>query len=311
MATKRIKLKNANGDYLEPYTTNVPEATTSAKGIVQLEATPTASSTKALTSGGAKTALDNKLDKTATAAKATADASGNNIVDTYATKTALSEVETTANTAKSIAEGRARAVSFESYSAMVTALNAAANTDYKVGDNIFIQAKEVPDLWVYSVESTTSSYSYTTDDALISALEAGAVQHAVACQFLVADYGLQPLLRRQPQLQALAVGAMTEDRHVGGSGLGLDHHLYGDALVAEVAARLGLCIALTAKLQRRSLLHGRLVGLARHLEVSGGLQVVVFYVLREVEHDVITRTYDATLGFRCSEQLRTARVLHA
>jgi hypothetical protein len=176
MATKRIKLKNANGDYLEPYTTNVPEATTSAKGIVQLEATPTASSTKALTSGGAKTALDNKLDKTATAAKATADASGNNIVDTYATKTALSAVETTANTAKSIAEGRARAVSFESYSAMVTALNAAANTDYQVGDNIFIQAKEVPDLWVYSVESTTSSYSYTTDDTLISALETGAVQ---------------------------------------------------------------------------------------------------------------------------------------
>ena len=176
MATKRIKLKNANGDYLEPYTTNVPEATTSAKGIVQLEATPTANSTKVLTSGGAKTALDNKLDKTATAAKATADASGNNIVDTYATKTALSAVETTANTAKSIAEGRARAVSFESYSALVTALNAATNTDYKVGDNIFIQAKEVPDLWIYSVETTTTSYSYTTDDALISALETGAVQ---------------------------------------------------------------------------------------------------------------------------------------
>ena len=176
MDTKRIKLKNANGDYLEPYTTNVPDASTSAKGIVQLEATPTASSTKALTSGGAKTALDNKLDKTGTAAKATADASGNNIVNTYATKAALSAVETTANTAKSIAEGRARAVSFESYSAMVTALNAAANTDYKVGANIFIQAKEVPDLWVYSVETTSTSYSYTTDDALISALETGAVQ---------------------------------------------------------------------------------------------------------------------------------------
>ena len=171
MATKRIKLKNANGDYLEPYTTNVPEATTSAKGIVQLEATPTASSTKALTSGGAKTALDNKLDKTGTAAKATADASGNNIVDTYATKTALSAVETTANTAKSIAEGRARAVSFESYTAMVTAINAAESTEYKVGDNIFIQTKEVPDLWVYSVESTTSSYTYTNDTALVTALE--------------------------------------------------------------------------------------------------------------------------------------------
>lgn len=171
MATKRIKLKNANGDYLEPYTTNVPEATTSAKGIVQLEATPTASSTKALTSGGAKTALDNKLDKTGTAAKATADASGNTITSTYATKTELSAVETTANTAKTIAEGRARAVSFESYTAMVTAINAAESTEYKVGDNIFIQTKEVPDLWVYSVESTTSSYSYTNDTALVSALE--------------------------------------------------------------------------------------------------------------------------------------------
>ncbi|MBQ8481003.1 MAG: hypothetical protein IJ532_00515 [Alphaproteobacteria bacterium] len=176
MATKRIKLKNANGDYLEPYTTNVPDASSSVKGLVQTEDTPTANSTKALTSGGAKTALDNKLDKTGTAAKATADASGNTITTTYATKTELTAVETTANTAKSIAEGRARAVSFESYSALVTALNAAANTDYKVGDNIFIQAKEVPDLWVYSVESTTTSYSYTTDDALISALEAGAVQ---------------------------------------------------------------------------------------------------------------------------------------
>ena len=171
MTTKRIKLKNADGDYLEPYTTNVPDASSSVKGIVQTEATPTANSTKALTSGGAKTALDNKLDKTATATKATADASGNNIVDTYATKTALSEVETMANTAKSIAEGRARAVSFENYSALVTALNSAANTDYQVGDNIYIKEQEVPDLWIYSVEATSSDYTYTSEDALSAALQ--------------------------------------------------------------------------------------------------------------------------------------------
>ena len=170
MTTKRIKLKNATGDYLEPYTTNVPDASSSVKGLVQTETTPTGNSTKVLTSGGAKTALDAKLDTTGTAAKATADASGNTITTTYATKTELSAVESTANTAKSIAEGRARAVSFASYTAMVTAINAAANTDYKVGDNIFIQTKEVPDLWVYSVESTSSSYSYTNDAALISAL---------------------------------------------------------------------------------------------------------------------------------------------
>ena len=174
MTTKRIKLKNADGDYLEPYTTNVPDASSSVKGLVQTETTPTTNSTKVLTSGGAKTALDAKLDATGTAAKATADASGNNIVDTYATKTALSTVETTANSAKSIAEGRARAVSFETYSAMVTALNSAANTDYKVGDNIFISEQEVPDLWIYSVESTSSDYTYTSENALSAALQSSA-----------------------------------------------------------------------------------------------------------------------------------------
>ena len=177
MANKRIKLKNATGDYLEPYTTNVPDATTSAKGLVQLEATPTANSTKALTSGGAKTALDAKLDATATAAKATADASGNVITTTYATKTEVSAVETLATQAKSIAEGRARATAYENYQAAVTALNAATATEFKVGDNIFIQAKNVPDLWIYGVESTSTSYTYTTDDALVVAIQsAGFIQ---------------------------------------------------------------------------------------------------------------------------------------
>ena len=177
MANKRIKLKNATGDYLEPYTTNVPDASSSTKGLVQTEATPTANSTKVLTSGGAKTALDAKLDATGTAAKATADASGNVITSTYATKTEVQTAQTTANEAKSIAEGRVRATAYANYQAMVTALNAASATDFKVGDNIFIQAKNVPDLWIYSVESTTSTYTYTTDEALVTAIQsAGFVQ---------------------------------------------------------------------------------------------------------------------------------------
>ena len=177
MANKRIKLKNATGDYLEPYTTNVPDASSSTKGLVQTEATPTANSTKVLTSGGAKTALDAKLDATGTAAKATADASGNVITSTYATKTEVQTAQTTANDAKSIAEGRVRATAHTNYQAMVTALNAASATDFKVGDNIFIQAKNVPDLWIYSVESTTSTYTYTTDEALVTAIQsAGFVQ---------------------------------------------------------------------------------------------------------------------------------------
>ena len=171
MTIKKIKLKNANGDYLEPYTTNVPDASETTKGLVQTESAPTANSEKVPTSGGVKTALDGKLDKTATAEKATSDASGNVITTTYATKNEVSAVETTANTAKSIAEGRARAVSFENYSALATSLNSAANTEYKVGDNIFIRAGNVPDLWIYSVESGNADYAYTNDDAIVSALQ--------------------------------------------------------------------------------------------------------------------------------------------
>ena len=171
MAIKRIKLKNATGDYLEPYTTNVPDASNSVKGLVQIENTPTENSNKVLTSGGAKTALDTKLDVTATAVKATADASGNIITTTYATKMELSAVDTKVVEARSIAEGRARAVAFASYSAFVSALNTASNTDYKVGDNIFIQTQEVPDLWIYSVESTPSSYSYIDDATLVDNLQ--------------------------------------------------------------------------------------------------------------------------------------------
>lgn len=170
MANKRIKLKNATGDYLEPYTTNVPDASTSSKGLVQLEETPTAESNKVLTSGTVKAALDNKLDKTGTAAKATADASGNNIASTYATKTELSGVEETANSAKSIADGKSRAVSYASYEAMITAVNGANNSDFKIGDNIYITVLGVPDLWIYSVEETSNSYEYSTDEAIVSAL---------------------------------------------------------------------------------------------------------------------------------------------
>ena len=103
---------------------------------------------------------------------------------------------------------------------------------------------------------------------------------------------------------------MREDRHVLARIVRLDHHLYGHALVAEVTTRFHLCVAVAAKLQRRRLLDGGLVGLAHHLEVGGGLQVVVFYVLREVEHDVVACPYDAALRLWCAEELRTARVFH-
>ncbi len=89
MATRKVKLKNKSGDYLYPYTDNIPTASTSTAGKVKLDSSPIAGSNNAITSGAVYTALNNKLDKTGTAAKATADANGNNIASTYATKTEL------------------------------------------------------------------------------------------------------------------------------------------------------------------------------------------------------------------------------
>lgn len=79
----------------------------------------------------------------------------------FGTATAVSTAQSTADTAKSIAEGRAKAVSFATVAAMKTALAAASATEYKVGDNLFIVATDVPDYWVSKVNATQSGdYGY-------------------------------------------------------------------------------------------------------------------------------------------------------
>ena len=171
MTIKNIKLKNASGDYLYPYTENLPIATTEKAGVVILDNTPTESSTNVLSSGGAKIALDEKLDVSGTALKATADAEGNEITVTYATKSELSLIETTANKAKRLAEGRTRASSFASYADLISSLNTVSKTDYKIGDIFYIQAQSIPDLWVYSVEEASTSYTYSSDAELVNTIE--------------------------------------------------------------------------------------------------------------------------------------------
>lgn len=93
MAKRNVKLKNRSGDYLYPYTENIPTASTSTAGKVKLDSSPTSGSNNAITSGAVYSALSGKLSTTGTAAKATADASGNNIANTYATKTELTTVQ--------------------------------------------------------------------------------------------------------------------------------------------------------------------------------------------------------------------------
>ena len=59
IVTKRVRLKNRSGEYLEPYTENVPTASTSTAGKVKLDTTSTSGSNNAITSGAVHTALGN------------------------------------------------------------------------------------------------------------------------------------------------------------------------------------------------------------------------------------------------------------
>lgn len=76
-------------------------------------------------------------------------------------RTAVTNAQNKANSAYALAEGRAKAVSFDTVADMTTALKAAAKTDYKVGDNIFIKATDTPDYWVSKVlDSNSGTYGY-------------------------------------------------------------------------------------------------------------------------------------------------------
>lgn len=80
-------------------------------------------------------------------------------------------VPTAINEVNSIAKGANQALSYGNYSSMITVFNALDDDAYNVGQNIYINTLEVPDLWISSIESASSTYTYTTDAAFISALE--------------------------------------------------------------------------------------------------------------------------------------------
>lgn len=76
-------------------------------------------------------------------------------------RNAVSAVEELATEAKTLAEGRAKAVTFLSVLQMTTALKAASKDEYNVGDNIFIEDTGVPDYWIKRILATnTGTYGY-------------------------------------------------------------------------------------------------------------------------------------------------------
>lgn len=92
-----------------------------------------------------------------------------NITDNTLTTTNKT-IPSAINEVNSIAKGANQAISYSNYSAMVTAFNNALSTAYNVGQNVMIVTLEVPDLWISSIESSSSTYTYTTDSAFTTAL---------------------------------------------------------------------------------------------------------------------------------------------
>ena len=99
------------------------------------------------------------------------DISGKQNINDNTLETVNKTIPSAINEVNDIAKGANQALSYASYSAMVTAFNSLDDDEYNVGQNVYIITTEVPDLWVSSVESTSSTYTYVDDATIISALE--------------------------------------------------------------------------------------------------------------------------------------------
>lgn len=82
-----------------------------------------------------------------------------------------------ADAAYDLAKGRTLSFSVENISELIDKFNLASETYAKVGDNIYVQSTNVPDFWVYSVETSPTSYRYKSDKAFIDEVaRSGSVQ---------------------------------------------------------------------------------------------------------------------------------------
>jgi len=89
---------------------------------------------------------------------------GSGAVTGIATQQELNEV-------RNIAEGAGAAMSFANYATLVSDFNSAADDDYKLGQSIYINTLDVPDLWIYEVSNISILYYYTTDEAFTDLLK--------------------------------------------------------------------------------------------------------------------------------------------
>ena len=97
------------------------------------------------------------------------DSTKQDVIDNTLT-TINKTIPTAINEVNSIAKGANQALSYGNYSTMITAFNSLANNVYNVGQNVMIITLQVPDLWISGIESTSQTYTYTTDEAFTTEL---------------------------------------------------------------------------------------------------------------------------------------------
>lgn len=157
-AGKVDDVQDVNGSSI--VTNKIAKLTKAAVGLGNVDNTADANkSVKHATSADSATTATSATTANS-ATKATQDASGNVITSTYATKTELQEG----------LAGKSQSKTYNNYQAFVTAVNAMNNTALKVGDNVFIVTQDVPDMWVSVVNSSSATYTYTSDSAIVTAL---------------------------------------------------------------------------------------------------------------------------------------------
>ena len=98
------------------------------------------------------------------------DISGKQNIEDNTLNTTNKTVPTAINEVNSIAKGANQALSYSNYQAMITEFNSLSNNAHNVGQNVMIVTLEVPDLWISGIESTSQSYTYTSDSDFTNAL---------------------------------------------------------------------------------------------------------------------------------------------
>ncbi|MBQ7139999.1 MAG: hypothetical protein IJO32_00675 [Bacilli bacterium] len=85
--------------------------------------------------------------------------------------TTSEEAKENSETAISISKGANQSKGYKSYRDLVTAFNVLPSDTYRVGQNLYVKTKLVPDLWVYEVFEESIPYTYTNDEDFVALVD--------------------------------------------------------------------------------------------------------------------------------------------